>query len=246
MVTFFQKLKAQQGGGGGPSFLASHPDPGNRAKNVESILSRFPAKEYKNGDSAEFIAAKDALANVSTETTAKNAGQAETLQRLPTKELASQEFKAYDHGAFRVSYPINWEAKGDRNTSLTLYPPGGASAETVAYGAILSGFTPRRSKDLDGATGELLSAMQDTNPGLKVIGRAANIALNGRPAKSVELLGTSPIRENGEAIPERLRLVALRGKGNLVLYMIFVAPNVDFDALDPAFKRMMRSFVLKE
>ena len=36
MVTFFQKLKEQQGSGGGPSFLASHPDPGNRARDVAS------------------------------------------------------------------------------------------------------------------------------------------------------------------------------------------------------------------
>jgi beta-barrel assembly-enhancing protease len=246
MVTFFQMMKEQQGGGRGPSFLASHPDPGNRAKNVESILSRFPVKEYKKGDSAEFTAAKNALANVGTETTAKNAGQpAESLQRLATKQFASQSFKEYDHGAFRVSYPDNWQVKGDRNTALTLFPPGGASAETVAYGAILSGFTPKRSRDLDGATGELLSSMQDTNPGLNVIGRAANISLNGRPAKSVELLGTSSVQENGQAIPERLRLVTLQGKGNLVVYMIFVAPNVDFDALDPSFERMMKSFVLK-
>lgn len=246
MVSFFQMLK-EQGSKRGPNFLASHPDPGNRAENVQSILSRFPPKEYKEGDSAEFIAAKNALGNVSTETTAKNEGKpAETLQRLPIKELASQDFKTYEHGAFRVSYPGNWQVKDDRNTALTLYPPGGASAETVAYGAILSGFTPTGSRDLGGATGELLSSMQDTNPGLNVIGRGANISLNGRPAKSVELLGSSAIQENGQAIPERLRLVALKGKGNLVRYMIFVAPNEDFDALDPAFERMMNSFVLKE
>ena len=67
MVTFFEKLKAQQGSGGGPSFLASHPDPGNRAQNVASILSRFPAKTYAAADSAEFVAAKNALAHVSTQ-----------------------------------------------------------------------------------------------------------------------------------------------------------------------------------
>ena len=53
MVTFFQKLKAQQGDKSGPSFLASHPDPGNRAQNVSSILSRFPAKQYQSGDSPD-------------------------------------------------------------------------------------------------------------------------------------------------------------------------------------------------
>src|SRR6201987_3990224 len=67
MLTFFQKLKVQQGKGGGPSFLASHPDPGNRAKYVASILSRFPVKQYASGDSAEFTAAKNALSSISTE-----------------------------------------------------------------------------------------------------------------------------------------------------------------------------------
>jgi predicted Zn-dependent protease len=46
MVTFFNKLKEQESGGG-PQFLASHPDPGDRAKNVEAILSRFPPKSFE-------------------------------------------------------------------------------------------------------------------------------------------------------------------------------------------------------
>ena len=39
--------------------------------------------------------------------------------------------------------------------------------------------------------------------------------------------GKSAIRENGEPLAERIRLVALQGKGNLVLYMVFVAPDDD-------------------
>ena len=136
--------------------------------------------------------------------------------------------------------------KGDRNTALTLYPPGGASAETLAYGAILSGFAPRNAKNLDDATRQLLSSVQDTNPNLRVIGQPANSTVNGKPARSVELLGNSSIRENGEPIPERLRLMTVRGKGNLVVYMIFIAPNVDFDALAPVFDRIENSFVLRE
>lgn len=248
MVTFFQKLKQQQGGGGGPSFLASHPDPGNRAKNVASILSRFPAKNYQQGDSPEFLAAKDALSNLGGEEPAQYPGEAGVaLRRLPTNELASDTFTTYEHGAFRVSYPSNWQLKGDRNTALTLYPPGGASADAVAYGAILSGFTPRSGgNDLDEATRQLLSSIQDTNPGLRPIGQPADISLHGRPAKSGELQGNSSVRENGQPIPERLRLVALQGKGNLILYMVFVAPKADFDTLLPTFDRIMRSFVLRE
>jgi len=248
MVNFFQKLQQQSGGGGGPSFLASHPDPGDRAKNVASILSRFPPKAFQQGDSPEFVAAKNALSNPRAEAPRRNAAESAVpaLHRLPRNELAAKNFTTYEHGAFRVSYPSNWQLRGDRNTALTLYPPGGASAESVAYGAILSGFTPERGSNLDEAVGQVVAAIQDTNPGLRPIGHPANISVNGRPAKQVALLGNSPVQENGQPIPERVSLVAFRGKGNLVLYMIFIAPNDDFDKLLPVFDRMMQSFVLRE
>jgi hypothetical protein len=247
MVTFFQMLKQKQGGGSGPSFLASHPDPGDRAKNVQSILSRFPAKQYQDNDSPEFLAAKNSLSNPELLKPEKKSAEPEVaLHRLTIKDLASDEFTSYEHGAFRVSYPSNWQLKGDRNTALTLYPAGGASAETVAYGAILSGFTPRNAKNLDDATRQLLSSIQGTNPGLRVIGQPTNTTVNGQPATNVELLGNSSIRENGEPIPERLRLIAVRGKGNLIVYMIFIAPNADFDSLSPAFDRITRTFLLRD
>jgi beta-barrel assembly-enhancing protease len=250
MVTFFQKLKAQQGGGGGPSFLASHPDPGNRAKNVASILSRFPAKQYASGDSPEFVAAKNALSNISTETAAQaeNTAAEPPIRRLSSKDWsANDKFTDYDHGAFRVSYPASWALKGDRNTSLTIYPEGGASKESVAYGTILSGFTPRRGgNDLNEGTRQLVASMQDTNPSLRQASNPVNISVNRQPAKSLEMLGESAVRENGKPLQERIRLVALQGKGGVVLYMVFVAPNLDFDALRPVFDRIMRSFVLRD
>ena len=250
MVTFFQKLKEQQGGGGGPSFLASHPDPGNRAKNVGSILSRFPAKQYASGDSSEFLAAKNALSNVSTESTpqAVNATSEAPIRRLSTKDWAPNDnFTDYDHGAFRVSYPSSWVPKGDRNTSLTIYPEGGASKESVAYGTILSGFTPRRGgNDLNEGTRQLVASMQDTNPSLRQASNPVNISINRRPAKSLEMLGESAVQESGKPLQERIRLVTLQGKGGVVVYMVFVAPNPDFDALRPLFDRIMRSFVLRD
>jgi hypothetical protein len=248
MVTFFQKLKAQQGGKSGPSFLASHPDPGNRAQNVSSILSRFPAKQFQGGNSQDFLAAKKALDNVRPQSVPEP--QVEIpgfdLKRLSAKELAAGNFENYDHGAFRVSYPGNWQITGDPNSSLTIYPKGGASSAAVCYGTIISGFTPNRSsKQLDDAMRQLMSDIRDTNPGLRPTGNPVNISVGGRAAKSVEMLGKSAIRENGEPIAERIRLVALQGKGNLVLYMVFVAPDGDFDSLRPTFDRIMRSFTAR-
>ena len=52
IARFFQKLKEQSGGGGGPQFLNSHPDPGNRARDIARILERFPTKQFQQNDSA--------------------------------------------------------------------------------------------------------------------------------------------------------------------------------------------------
>jgi hypothetical protein len=124
MVTFFQKLKEQQGSGGGPSFLASHPDPGNRARDVASILSRFPPKKCQQADSAEFVAAKKTLSSIAPgKVESPNSTQPEiALRRLCAKELTVDSLKSYEHRAFRVSYPANWEIIGDPNSSLTMYP----------------------------------------------------------------------------------------------------------------------------
>ncbi len=245
MVTFFEKLKAQQGGKTGPSFLASHPDPGNRAQNVASILSRFPSRQYQSGDSPDFLAAKKGLDNIGPQSVPEAHVEIPSLElrRLSAKELAAGNFENYDHGAFRVSYPGNWQRMGNPNSSLTIYPKGGANSTAVCYGTIISGFTPNsRAKQLDDATRQLMGDIRDTNPGLRPTGNPVNITVGGRAVKSVEMLGKSAIHENGEAIPERIRLVALQGKGNLVLYMVFIAPDADFDSLRPTFDRIMRSF----
>ncbi len=162
---------------------------------------------------------------------------------MSTKELSVENLKPYEHGAFRISYPVNWEIVGEKNSSLTMYPKGGADRETVAYGSIVSAFTPDSgAKELGEATRQLISSIRDTNPALRQTGNPKDLTVGGRAAKSVELLGNSAIRKKGEAVPERIRLVAVQAKGALILYLVFVAPDADFDRMRPAFDLILRSF----
>jgi predicted Zn-dependent protease len=61
MATFFQKLE-RQGGRRGPEFLSSHPNPGNRARNVSKAIEDLPQKSY-HGSSGEFARMKGLAAN---------------------------------------------------------------------------------------------------------------------------------------------------------------------------------------
>ena len=147
-------------------------------------------------------------------------GTQPVIRRLTSKDWeAGDKFSTYDHGAFRVSYPAKWQVIGDRNTSITIYPNGDASKETVAYGTILSGFTPNRGgNDLNDATLQLIASMQDTNQGLRRAGNPVNISVNQQPAKSIEMVGQSVVRENNRPLEERVRLVTLKGRGGRALH----------------------------
>jgi hypothetical protein len=246
LVTFFQTLKSQQGSGGGPSFLASHPDPGNRAKNVSSILSRFPAKQYAAQDSAEFLAPKKALANVSTETYAQTEAKEQhtTLTRLTPQQFSpSGQFRTINHSAFQVSFPSNWQASGDAQSSITLYPQGGVSGGSIGYGVLFSGFQPARGTNtLADAMSQLVNSLQETNPGTRPVTGQMNLTIGGQAAQAVELQGTSAVVEKGKPLPERVRVIAVPSSQGIVLYMVFVAPEPDFDPLRPTFDRIAGSF----
>jgi beta-barrel assembly-enhancing protease len=250
LVSFFQKLKAQQGDAGGPSFMASHPDPGNRAKNVSSILSRFPVKQFQTADSSDFLAAKKAAASVSTETRTQTAANEphEKVNRLTAQQLAaSNASTTFDHAVFRVSYPSNWQLAGDERSSLNIFPKGGTVANSVAYGIILSGFRPGGpgADQLDEGMRQLVQSIQQTNDGLRSVGNPVNISVDNKPAKAVELQGTSSVLEQGKPLPERVRVVAFKGKSGTLLYAVMVAPESDFDTLRPAFDRILRSYRIR-
>jgi hypothetical protein len=98
------------------------------------------------------------------------------------------------------------------------------------------------TQGLGEATRQLISSIRDTNPALRQAGNPKDLTAGGRAAKSVELLGNSAVREKGQPVPERTRLVAVQAKGSLILYLVFVAPDADFDLMRPAFDRILRSF----
>jgi len=247
LVTFFQKLKAEQGpGGGGPSFLASHPDPGNRAKNVSSILSRFPKKQFQTKDSSDFLAAKKALADLKPETYAQTQAKEQntSIARLtPQQFAASDQFKTFDHSAFQAAYPSNWGGVGDAQSAVTIAPQGGIGGNSVGYGVIFSGFQPARGANrLDDAMNQLVASIQETNPGTKLFNSPVKLTINGIDARAAELEGRSSVVDKGKPLGERIRLIALPGRNGIVLYMVFVAPEPDFDQLRPTFDRIAQSF----
>jgi beta-barrel assembly-enhancing protease len=247
IVTFFQKLKEKEGNKSGPQFLASHPDPGNRAKNISSILSRFPKKNFQEQAGTEFLAAKKSLAKLK-EPAAPSGGEQLVIARLSVESIASPETKTFQHVAYSMNYPSNWQLTGNADSSVEIAPENGSSNGTLAYGVMISGCEPKsKNRELDAALRELRTDIELANASLRIANSPQAIDLDGLPARCLDWFGESAVREDGKALKERVRLLAVPLKSGVVLYLVFVAPEPDFASLwSGAFDSMLRSFKVRQ
>jgi hypothetical protein len=156
----------------------------------------------------------------------------------------SGNFKPLQTSGFTISYPDNWQVFSDQNSgSVTIAPPAGTSQGAIAYGVVIGEY--QDSGSLDQATQNLMQQLQQSNPGLNPSGIPQNVQLNGMQGKSVYLIGSSPILQNGQPISERDWLVTLRRPQGGLLYLVFIAPEKDFSQLIPTYKKMLQSVQAK-
>lgn len=150
----------------------------------------------------------------------------------------------------RVSlfYPENWQVYGHRDDNgVTIAPAAGYVGGALAYGVIVSRGRDARARTLDDAAADLVRTLQQSNPNLLALGPPEPIVIDGLSGLSVELRGDSPIVHGGRAARERDWLVMFRD--SLVdrgfVYLLFVAPEGDFEALRPTYDIMLRGFSVR-
>jgi Zn-dependent protease with chaperone function len=248
MAVFFAKLE-EEGGSRGPQFLSDHPNPGNRAQAVSKEVSTLSRKSNYRADSAEFKQIKQRVAGMKPLTAEQIAAQQK--QASPTSGMSSivpsTATKAFSHSAYQIVYPENWQVFGDQSSSVTIAPQSGVSQNAIAYGVMISAYQPESaSASLDQATKDLLASMRQSNPDLRQIGNGETIRVNGVSSRSIDLIGSSPIKdEGGKVLQERDWLVTMKRRDGSLLYLVFISPDKDFAALRPTFENMLKSVTLK-
>jgi len=172
---------------------------------------------------------------------------------------------------FTMEYPANWRVYEPMNGSgVTIAPEGGfvdngGEERDLIHGVIINHYDPfnedatERFADSYGssqgflaggssrtgdrtqlarATNDLLSEILRTNPNLTLVANSQrNDRINGADALSVVLSGRSPVTQE----QERVTLFTRELPDDHVIYALFIAPAVDYDALRPTFERMVSS-----
>jgi Zn-dependent protease with chaperone function len=247
MADFFAVLEKASGGRNGSEFFASHPNPGNRLRNVTELLPKLGAAQQYAGDGPEFAAIKARAASIPA---APDRKPAAANQPAPSSgngrpPLPSKRMKQVNTEWFRIDYPDNWQVFGEGTSTVTIVPPEGVvqvgQSQALAYGSIISIFeaTPEagRRLTLETATGQLVRDLQKTNADRRPVGRPRTFkGPDGAEMMSVSASGRSPLQGQSES---NLIVTTFRPEG--LWYVVFIAPEGDYRAWEPSFQQMLNS-----
>jgi Zn-dependent protease with chaperone function len=241
MARFFEKLQAQ-GGRGGPQFLSSHPDPGNRVQTVQEEISFLPRANYSENLSGNFSGIKSRLGSLPASTAAagsRAAGPVGTGDPKPSGTM-----RQYQGNGFSVSHPDNWEVFGGDGGSVTIAPRAGlvqdrSGSVAVGYGVIASYAGSNHDSDLRNATNDLIGQLRQSNPAMQVSGNPKRGRVSGRDALITTLYNQSPL--GGREVD---MLVTVQDSDRL-FYMVFIAPESDFRNTQRVYEQMLSSVRLR-
>jgi hypothetical protein len=247
MAKFFETMERTYGSGGA-EFFASHPNPGNRQQDVSRLVPELGPSRTYSADNAEFEQMRRRAANLADVQPGSSSSGGTVAAAAPRRpDLPSSRIHDLDAGWVRIGYPENWQVFGEGTSSLTLVPPegivqvGSNSMPAVAYGAIVSTFEPYaesgRRPTLQAATDQLIRELQRSNPNLRTTSRARSFRhSSGQDVLSVMASGDSPLAGESEV---NWIVTSFRPDG--LWYVVFIAPQSDFQKWQPAFQRMLNS-----
>jgi predicted Zn-dependent protease len=265
LAEFFSTLE-KQSGNGGPQFLNSHPNPGNREAAIQQQIQSWPKKQYLASDGA-FARAKEeskGLRMYTAQEIAEGAkqgiwqqqnrrngavaggpgaeGQAD-LSNVSFEQIQpSNRFVQTRQSDFSIEHPENWKASGNGGSWL-IAPQAGAGPSGVAYGVVISAQSDA-SGSLDDATRQIIGGLLKENPGMQVAGEISPLMVAGQQGRSVYFTGRSPIQRDGRPLQERDWLVTVSRQQGGVLYVVFVGPEDEFSRLHSVYERMLSSLSL--
>jgi hypothetical protein len=253
MANMFRTIE-QQRGGGGPEWLSSHPNPGNRH---DAIVKEAAMLKVQNPvtNTRGFEQVRTRLRGMpkapSMEEVTKNAkngrrtegatGTTGTVNRDGSVEPPSGRYTEYNHGnLFRVSVPSNWQEIESSN-SVTFAPVGAYGEHNgqnvFTHGVEIGIAGDAGDQDLRAATDALVETFARSNPQLRRSGNSSRITVDGRAGLQTRLINRSEVTGDQETIH---LVTALLEDGSLV-YTIGVAPTDEFRAYAPAFQRVVGS-----
>jgi beta-barrel assembly-enhancing protease len=253
MATMFETI-AKQGSRGGPEWLSSHPNPGNRSAAIRKEAQMLGAPRYA-GNAGEFNSVRSRLSQMPAAPTAqqvaqarqqgrtipgRNTGSVGTAGRAMRVEMPSNRWRTYQPAeAIRVSVPENWEQIGGEGL-VTYAPEGGYSNAAFTHGVQI-GVAASSGQNLAQSTNALIQSFTRSNPNLRRAGSSARTTVAGRAGLATTLTNVGPQGER-----EVISLSTTTLSDGSTLFILGVAPEHEARAYQPVFHRVRQEIVIND
>jgi hypothetical protein len=227
-----------------PNFAQVH----QHAKSLKAYTQQEIEAGAKSGQWASLNAKNGAGLNSAGESAFPTRGTAAAT--MTPARVALRNVLPNDHtvvanlGPIKMSHPENWPVTlpEQRGQFVTIAPAEGVTSAGVGYGVLLNGTgAPAQRMTIDDMTTALIQQIQQSNE-LEPLGKPEAITVGTKEGRGTFLHSPSPFPDaNGQTQVERDWLVTVQQSDGSMIYMIFVAPQADFSALQPTFEAMLKS-----
>ncbi len=249
----FETIQAQSKGSGGPEWMSSHPNPGNRSTYIAQEAASL--RIAPQPDSRDFVVVKRELASLPPAKSMADLGRGNTGgsgenapasvgrvgEPVPAPSTAYRGVRGGE--LFQTSVPSNWQAVTS-NSAVKFVPQnayGQLNGETVFTHGVELGVARAASRDLAESTDALLGALVEGNPNLRQAAQPRQTRLSQRIAIEHQLVNRAP---NGAQ--ERVGVTTtFLADGNL-FYMLTIVPVDESSRYQPAFSRVASTLRLND
>lgn len=247
MANMFRTIE-RESGSGGPEWLSSHPNPGNRYNAIMAEAQTLGVHGHANTGQFQSIQAR--LRAIGPAWTAEQIarGEARSRQTVGTAGVRSvrvpppsRTYRVSSPGSFlSVRVPSNWDEI--RGSGAVTYAPEGGYFETnrgdhaLTHGVQI-GVAPGGGRGLQADTERLIQAFAAGNPRLRRQTGYGRDTIGGRAGLTMRLSNVSEV--TGQAETVLLSTTHLRD-GSL-LFVIGVAPQYEIGAYAEVFRSVRQS-----
>jgi len=259
LANMFRTIEAQGGGGGG--WFSDHPSPANRYARINQEAQYLPVQN-RIADTREFFAIKERLRGyprAQTMADIQRSGRRYPDQgnEYPTGDRTnypntplgrvdypSSRYRSYsEFGMVRLSVPDNWREISEQDS--VWFAPQGAygssgNGQSVFTHGVNVGVMQTRSRNLQQATNEYVSQLQQGNNNLRSRGGYQRTDVDGRYG----LLLTLDNINEATGRPEIINVVTSQLQNGQLFYMLAVSPSNEYSTYQNTFLTILRSLRL--
>jgi Zn-dependent protease with chaperone function len=218
-----------------PAYAYNHPLGLDASARLDTELARHKLPQRLLRPSPEFLAFQKAMSRLAFP----------PVPAIPEVEVSDlpREYR-HPENYYSLRHPEGWQVRPTSDNGAMIAPVGGVQA-TSAGGDLRTGIMfdlfplPEQKMPLDQATNRLIVVLRQRNQDLKVI----------PGAQSQMLMGTEPairtVLTEGSRPSDSFVWIATRYYFDTLFYIVCVAPQDEFAALQPTFEQIIRSVDLR-